>query len=144
MELSGCRASWDFFTDPEGAKSGRLRQVNELGGQLCCHQPIEERRWIRVILHAPPFQESTLSRVVFARVREQYELLDLWEDDSMTLYRHELEWIEPLDSDWVGLLTPPVWEQCDCGNLIPKNHDTKQNAQGLCGLCALRVVISGA
>jgi hypothetical protein len=38
----------------------------------------------------------------------------------------------------VELLTPPIWNLCQCSNLIQK-----QSAQDLCGLCALRFVISG-
>lgn len=130
MLLSGCRASWDFFTQPEGAKSAMIREISENEALLCSYTPIETTRWIRVLLHAP---DSSVARAVHARVRDQYEMLDLWEDESLTLYRHVLEWIEPLDAAWVEILSPPVWKTCACSNLI-----TKESAQDLCGLCALK------
>jgi len=138
MRLSGCRASWDFFTQPEGKKQGIIREISEDSALLCCSKPIESTRWLRVALHPHAGSQQSLARVVYARVRDQYEMLDLWEDESMTLYRHELEWIEPLEPEWVALLSPPIWKTCDCSNFIKK-----QSAQDLCGLCALRVSIHG-
>jgi hypothetical protein len=88
---------------------------------------------VRVVLHAG---NTGIARAAYARVVDQYEMIDLWEDDSLTLYRHELEWIRPFEDSWVRLLAPPIWDLCECSNLVPKQ-------QTLCGLCALRVVISG-
>ena len=142
MQLSGCRANWSFFTSPNGTKRGRIREIDGSHAVLCSHEPIETRRWIRVALHEPVVaagQQPALSRVAFARVTGHYEMIDLWEDDSLTLYRHALEWIEPLDADWVDRLSPDIWDLCECGNLLPRN--SKAN-QGVCGLCSLRVAIA--
>jgi hypothetical protein len=138
MDLSGCRVSWDFFTQPDGVKQGRIRELDTQNAVLCCSQRIDERRWIRVVLHPESAEHRQVSRVSFARVIDPFEMLDLWEDESMTLYRHQLEWITPLDPQWVELLTPSIWNLCQCSNLI-----LKQSAQDLCGLCALRFVVSG-
>ena len=86
-----------------------------------------------MVLHA---ENTGMARAAYARVIDQYEMIDLWEDDSLTLFRHELEWIKPFEPEWVRLLTPREWNLCECTNLIPKT-------QQICGLCALRVVISG-
>ncbi|MFN7685692.1 MAG: hypothetical protein ACK5QT_09820 [Oligoflexia bacterium] len=82
-----------------------------------------------------------MTRVTFARVIDHYEMIDLWEDDSLTLYRHVLEWIEPLESEWVQRLTPDLWDVCPCSNLIQKSAAL---ASPLCGLCTLRVALAQA
>ena len=131
--ISGCRANWDFFTAPDGAKRAWIRELDLHQAVLCSTQPIEERRWIRVILHADHETGQGLSRAAFARVTEQQEIIDLWEDDTLTLYRHVLEWVRPLEAEWVSALTSREWNLCACSNLIPK-----ESAQSLCGLCALQ------
>jgi hypothetical protein len=129
MEWSGARASWDFFTAPEGAKNAWIREIGSRHAVLCSTEAIEERRWIRVILHS----DDGISRAAYARVTEQQEIIDLWEDETLTLFRHGLEWIRPIEQDWVARLSEREWAHCACSNLIPK-----ESAQALCGLCALK------
>jgi len=134
MNLSGARANWDYFTVPEGSKAAWIREIGDHEAVLCCNHPIEERRWIRVVLHA----EGGIARAVHARVLEQAEIIDLWEDETLTLYRHHLQWIRPLEPEWVGILSQGDWVECACSNLIPRSAVQKDSAQALCGLCALK------
>ena len=131
--ISGCRANWDFFTAPEGTRQGWIREIATQHAVLCSTQPIEERRWIRVVLHADYGIGGGVSGAAFARVTEQQEIIDLWEDDTLTLYRHVLEWVRPIELEWVAALTSRKWNLCACSNLI-----AKESAQSLCGLCALQ------
>jgi len=102
---------------------------------------MEVRRWIRVLLQHP---SNNVSRVVVGRVVRSEAALDSWPDEQITLYRHGIELLEDLPSDWLLALTNSELTTCGCGSLVysrgpQKCEESASTANdSTCGLCTLK------
>lgn len=131
-KFSGYPVIWDYFTAPNGAKRGILRQISSKDLTLCSSVEIEERRWLRLILQHPV---TNLALNLKGRVIYQESTLDSWPDDQITLFRQRIELFEEIPISWIEVLSDETLTICACGSLVKKEEPA-------CGLCLLRSTLA--
>jgi PilZ domain len=92
------RAKWDFFTGNTGRKTGYVMNISRSGCLLKASEPIDHRRWIRVVIHDHPsnLYFTHIGRVI--RREDRVESLESPEIDGgydITLHRYGIEFTHP-------------------------------------------------
>ncbi len=126
---------WDFFTGADGAKKGYLENVSAGGCLLRTNEPIEHRRWIRLVVKDPA---SSVYFTAVGRICRRDDLLESWEDGSITLHRQGIEFIHALNPVILAAIREDSSPCSDCGK--PGAHfQAPDHAEKLyCVLCHLR------
>jgi len=86
------KTTWDLFTDATGSKRGYITNISQGGCLLKSSEPIEHRRWIRLIMNS---DYSNLSFSVVGRVNRQENLIEVFGASDTTLYRYGVEFTFP-------------------------------------------------
>ncbi len=87
-----CKATWDFFTGTGGAKPGYIFDLSKGGLLLKTSDPIDHRRWVRIVLR------DTSLNVNFAMVGRAVRAenrLEAVGDFDITLYRYGIQFTHP-------------------------------------------------
>lgn len=87
------RTRWDFFTGGSGSKSGYITDLGETGCTLKTAEPIEFRRWIRMLIRDP---RSNLSFTAVGRVIRCENSFEASVGSEVTLYRFRVEFTYPV------------------------------------------------
>jgi len=84
---------WDFFASGSGRKKGYLANLSQSGCLLKTSDPIDMRRWIRLLYEDP---SSNLCVTLIGRVlRRNNQLETIQEGLDFTLYQHGVEFTFP-------------------------------------------------
>lgn len=92
------KATWDFFTGSTGVKSGYLMNISKNGCLLKASDPIEHRRWIRIVIHD---HHSNVSFTQIGRIVRREDIVESFEspdtagEHDITLYRYGIEFTHP-------------------------------------------------
>lgn len=92
------KASWDFFSGSTGGKPGYILNISRGGCLLKASEPIEHRRWIRIMIHDhyTNLSFTQVGRVVRREdIIESLESLDLGDGYDITLHRYGIEFTRP-------------------------------------------------
>jgi hypothetical protein len=84
------KVRWDFFTAAKGARSGYVTNISEGGCLLKTTEPIEHRRWIRIII-----QDEALWRAAIGRIIRCEHAIEAVGDGDISLYRYGVEFVQP-------------------------------------------------
>lgn len=87
------RTSWDFFSGGSGSKSGYITDLRESGCTLKTVEPIEFRRWIRLLIGDP---RSNISFTAVGRVVRCENSFEASVGSEVTLYRYRVEFTYPV------------------------------------------------
>lgn len=87
------KTSWDFFTGSSGSKSGYVTDLNEAGCTLKTAEPIEFRRWIRMLIRDP---QSNISFTAVGRVVRCENSFEASFGTEVTLYSFLVEFTYPV------------------------------------------------
>jgi hypothetical protein len=87
------KTSWDFFSEGCGTKSGYVTDLSEAGCTLKTAEPIEYRRWIRMIMREPG---TNLSFTAVGRVVRCENAFDASYGSEVTLYSYRVEFTYPV------------------------------------------------
>jgi hypothetical protein len=85
------RISWDFFTAASGAKTALMANISEGGCLLKSSDPIEHRRWIRLMIREG---DSNVFRSAVGRVIRCERGIEATAGE-ITLYRYGVEFVQP-------------------------------------------------
>lgn len=92
------KASWDYFTGSTGSKSGYLLNISKGGCLLKASDPIEHRRWIRIVIHD---HHTNISFTQIGRIVRREDMIESLESPELgggydiTLYRYGIEFTYP-------------------------------------------------
>src|SRR4051812_30826992 len=78
-------AHWDFFTAASGVKAGYLTNVSQTGCLLQTNEPIEHKRWIRVVIKDP---EARFWMTLVGRAVRCENKLRALRDEDVALYSY--------------------------------------------------------
>lgn len=87
------RTSWDFYSGSNGSKSGYITDLHECGCTLKTVEPIEFRRWIRMMIRD---QRSNVSFTAVGRVVRCENSFEASIGSEVTLYRYRVEFTYPV------------------------------------------------
>jgi hypothetical protein len=129
-------ADWDFFNSGTGTKTGYIENISQGGCLLRTNDPIEHRRWVRIVVKSA---HDNLWFTTVGRVIRRQEQMEAWGDSDVTLYRCGVEFIHPLN--------PRVLEQIQsnhllcsvCGTRPASIPDNLVRNRQYCVLCHLRL-----
>ena len=120
------RANWDFFTGSTGRKTGFITNVSKGGCLLKTSDPIDHRRWIRILIedHASGLYYTMIGRVI--RRENAIESISSMNDTEITLYRYGIEFTYPnfvsnQDQDLILALSSKNLTVRSCLNLNMKS-----------------------
>lgn len=94
-------AVWDYFALGTGRKRGDITEISRSGCLLSTTEPIEYRRWIRLIIQDPT---SNLSVTAIGRVARRHSALipidihtknPMLEGQNRPVYQHGIEFTHP-------------------------------------------------
>lgn len=88
------KTRWDFFSGSTGCKTGRTTELSSNSCVLKTSEPIEFRRWIRMILMD---EETNLSFTAVGRITRCENSFEADLGSEVTLYRYTVEFTYPLD-----------------------------------------------
>jgi hypothetical protein len=88
------KTSWDFFTGGNGSKNGYTTDLKENGCTLKTSEPIEFRRWIRMIIRD---ERTNVCFTAIGRVVRCENTFEASVGSEVTLYRYLVEFTYPLD-----------------------------------------------
>ncbi|MBC7692159.1 MAG: hypothetical protein H7222_10345 [Methylotenera sp.] len=128
-------ADWDFFTAGTGIKSGFLENIGERGCLFRTAEPIEHRRWIRMIVREPV---ENLLMVLVGRIVRREDKMESWDDRTVTLYRHGVEFIQPLNPVLLERIKRDHTTCVVCGDSHASIPDLTDADAHYCVLCHLR------
>src|SRR4051812_350386 len=83
---------WDFFSGSSGSKSGYITELKESGCILKTSEPIEFRRWIRMLIQD---DRSNVSFTAIGRVVRCENAFEASVGSEVTLYRYQVEFTYP-------------------------------------------------
>jgi hypothetical protein len=92
------KATWDFFTGSTGVKPAYILNISKNGCLLKASDPIEHRRWIRIVIHD---HHSNVSFTQIGRVVRREDIVESFEspdtagEHDVTLYRYGIEFTHP-------------------------------------------------
>jgi hypothetical protein len=89
------RTKWDFFSGGSGSKSGYITDLDDQGCTLKTAEPIEYRRWIRMMIRD---NQSNLSFTAVGRVVRCENSFEASVGSEITLYRYKVEFTHPMPS----------------------------------------------
>lgn len=87
------RTNWDFFSGGSGSKSGYVTELGEAGCTLKTAEPIEFRRWIRMMIRDA---RSNVSFTAVGRVVRCENAFEASVGSEVTLYRYRVEFTYPV------------------------------------------------
>jgi hypothetical protein len=87
------RTSWDFYSGGNGSKSGYITDLAEIGCTLKTVEPIEFRRWIRMLIRD---QRTNVSFTAVGRVVRCENSFEASVGSEVTLYRYRVEFTYPV------------------------------------------------
>jgi hypothetical protein len=100
------RTSWDFFSGSNGAKAGFITDLKETGCTLKTDEPIEFRRWIRMIIRD---QRNQVGFTAVGRVVRCENSFEASPGSEVTLYRYRVEFTYPIN---LAHLDPAAASEC--------------------------------
>lgn len=126
---------WDFFTLPDGTKSGYLCDLSETGCQIRTIEALDPKKWIRLIVKNPRdnLHFSAVGKVIWTK-----NLVEPWDEKTVTLQRCGIEFVRPLNPHILRNLRSDTTLCGICGKAnatIPDAHDGNRL---YCVLCHLR------
>lgn len=87
------KVSWDFYANGTGKKIGYLGNLSISGCLLKTSEPIENRRWVRLIIEDA---HKNMSVVVIGRVVRQKNSMEIVQGGGdFTLYHYGIEFTSP-------------------------------------------------
>jgi hypothetical protein len=86
------KAIWDFFTGSSGYKTGYIMNLSKSGCLLKASEPIDHRRWIRVMIQDP---HSNVSFVQIGRIVRRHDVMEQLSSGEITLHRYGVEFTHP-------------------------------------------------
>jgi hypothetical protein len=86
---------WDFFTRATGAKAAFIENLSDGGCLLRTREPIEHRRWIRLMIRD---SGRNVCFAVVGRVLRREDRMEAWDDHDVTLHRFGVEFTTPLNA----------------------------------------------
>ena len=128
-------ADWDFYTAATGAKSGYLDNLSSGGCLLRASEPIEHRRWLRMIVRE---EENGLWFTTVGRVMRREERMEAWDENNVTLYRYGIEFIQPLNPVILEKIRESQVCCASCGEASASIPNPAAPSELLCVLCHLR------
>ena len=128
-------ADWDFFTASTGIKAGYLENIAEGGCLFRTAEPIEHRRWVRMIVREP---EENLLMVLVGRIVRREDKMEAWDNRTVTLYRYGVEFIQPLNPVLLERVKVPHSSCAICGEARASIPDLTDPDALYCVLCHLR------
>jgi hypothetical protein len=128
-------ADWDFFTSAEGAKAGYVENISQGGCLLRASEPIEHRRWIRIVVKE---RSNGLWFTSVGRVIRREDKLEPWDEHTMTLYRYGVEFVHPLNPLILARIQESQSSCASCGNAEARIQDIQNSERFYCVLCHLR------
>jgi hypothetical protein len=128
-------ADWDFFTSAEGGKPGYIENLSQGGCLLRTSEPIEHRRWIRMIV-----KENThgLYFTAIGRIIRREDKLEPWDEHTLTLHRYGVEFVHPLNELVLARIQEAHANCAVCGTPEARISDTRSPGKYYCVLCNLR------
>jgi len=133
------RANWDFFTSTTGRKLGYLENISVGGCLLRTTDPIEHRRWIRLLVREP---DTNFLFTAVGRVLRREDRLESWESDqepgAITLHRYGVEFVQPLNTGTLERIQASCTLCASCGATPARIADKEQSEVFYCVLCHLR------
>jgi hypothetical protein len=87
------KTNWDFFSGGCGSKAGYITDLHEGGCTLKTVEPIEFRRWIRMMIHD---KRTNVSFTAVGRVVRCENSFEATPGSDVTLYRYRVEFTYPL------------------------------------------------
>lgn len=87
------RTTWDFFSGSNGAKTGYTTDLLETGCTLKTNEPIEFRRWIRMMIRD---ERSNVTLTAVGRVVRCENAFEASVGSEVTLYRYRVEFTYPI------------------------------------------------
>jgi hypothetical protein len=88
------KTSWDFFSGGSGSKTGYTTDLKETSCVLKTSEPIEFRRWIRMMIRD---ENTNVSFTAVGRVIRCENSFEASIGSDVTLYRYVVEFTYPLD-----------------------------------------------
>lgn len=95
------KADWDYFTGPEGHKQAFITNMSQGGCLLKTSEPIEHRRWLRIMLHD---DRSNVTFSLVGRVVRCEEAMETVSEGEFTLYRYGVQFTHPSELSLKGHL----------------------------------------
>lgn len=117
---------WDFFAQKGGKKSGYLANISQSGCLLKTSEPIDTRRWIRLIIRD---ESSNLYFTSIGRVVRRENAAEIMEDEhgaECVLYRYGIEFTHPnyfsvAQTDLMSALSSKNFKVRSCRSLNSKS-----------------------
>jgi hypothetical protein len=129
-------ADWDFFTYASGVKPGYIENISQGGCLLRTVEPIEHRRWLRLVVREA---ETNLWFTAVGRVIRCEDKLESWDTRVVTLHRYGIEFIHPLNPVVLEQVQNSAQPGCaTCGSAAATIPDSKRSNTLYCVLCHLR------
>lgn len=88
------KTRWDFFSESSGSKTGWTTELSSTSCLLKTSEPIEFRRWIRMVLVD---ENTNLSFTAVGRITKCENAFEADLGHEVTLYRYAVEFTYPLD-----------------------------------------------
>lgn len=133
------RADWDFFTSGSGVKTGYLENISEHGCLLRTTDPIEHRRWIRLVVKEP---KTGFLFTAVGRVLRREDRLESWQGGenewAVTLHRYGVEFVHPLNAVVLEQIASGCTRCAHCGGAPAGIADLHSSDTYYCVLCHLR------
>jgi hypothetical protein len=145
------RAEWDFFTSGTGGKAGYFENISESGCLLRTTEPIEHRRWIRLVVKEP---KTNFYFTAVGRIMRREDRMESWHGDAderepgdspelernwaVTLHRYGVEFIHPLNAVALDRIQQGRSRCSQCGTSPASIADLLRPDAYFCVLCHLR------
>lgn len=87
---------WDFYSHGRGAgRPGWITNLSRGGCLMHADEPIEHRRWIRLVVK--DIGTPRLSLIVTGRVAWREDRMEAWPGETVTLHRFGIEFLQPFN-----------------------------------------------
>lgn len=126
---------WDFYTDGLGIKTGYIENISEGGCLLRASDAVDHRRWLRMAVKE---KTSNLATVIVGRIVRREDRMETWENRDITLYRYGVEFIRPLNTEFLNRTREPHARCSVCGDPSATIPDFVETGVIYCVLCHLR------
>lgn len=87
-----CKAKWDFFTGNTGPKAGFVTDISQGGCLLKVCEPIEHRRWLRILVND---NQSNVHFSLVGRVVRCESQLEAVTESELSLFRYGIQFTHP-------------------------------------------------
>lgn len=86
------KARWTHYSESRGFNSGIVGNISRSGCLLKTCEPIEYRRWIRILLTT---EQTNLSKILIGKVIRCEKVLESTTEGEFTLYRYGITFTFP-------------------------------------------------